>query len=58
MDGGPDVRQVLTIAGPNVESITSSADAVELARMANDELAEAGGQAPGPLRDGPARACR
>ena len=40
MDGVPDVRQVLTIAGPNVESITSSADAVELARMANDELAE------------------
>jgi predicted TIM-barrel fold metal-dependent hydrolase len=40
LDQFPDVRQLLTIAGPNVESITAPADAVELARIANDELAE------------------
>jgi len=40
MDRYPDVRQVLTIAGPNIESITSPADAVECARIANDEMAE------------------
>jgi len=40
MDRHPDVRQVLTIAGPNIESITSPADAVECARIANDEMAE------------------
>ena len=40
MDQYPDVRQILTIAGPNVESITSPADAVECARIANDEMAE------------------
>ncbi len=36
----PDVRQILTIAGPNIESITTPADAVECARIANDEMAE------------------
>jgi predicted TIM-barrel fold metal-dependent hydrolase len=40
MDKFPDVSQVLTIAGPNVESITEPKDTVELARMANDEMAE------------------
>lgn len=40
MDKYPDVRQVLTIAGPNIESITAPADAVECARIANDEMAE------------------
>ena len=40
MDDYPDVRQILTIAGPNVESIVSPADAVECARIANDEMAE------------------
>lgn len=40
MDQFPDVRQILTIAGPNVESITEPEDAVELARIANDEMAE------------------
>jgi len=40
LDRVPDVRQVLTIAGPNVESITAPADAVACARIANDELAE------------------
>lgn len=40
MDKYPDVRQILTIAGPNIESITSPADAAECARIANDELAE------------------
>jgi aminocarboxymuconate-semialdehyde decarboxylase len=39
MDKYPDVRQILTIAGPNIESITSPADAIECARMANDEMA-------------------
>jgi aminocarboxymuconate-semialdehyde decarboxylase len=40
MDQYSDVRQILTIAGPNVESITTPADAVECARIANDEMAE------------------
>jgi len=40
MDQYPEVRQILTIAGPNVESITTPADAVECARIANDEMAE------------------
>jgi len=40
LDKFPDVRQLLTIAGPNIESITQPSDTVELARMANDELAE------------------
>ena len=35
----PDVRQLLTIAGPNVESITEPHDSVELAQIANDEMA-------------------
>jgi aminocarboxymuconate-semialdehyde decarboxylase len=40
MDRYPDVTQILTQAGPNVESITTPADAVDCARIANDELAE------------------
>ena len=40
LDKYPDVRQLLTIAGPNIESITAPHDTVELARIANDELAE------------------
>jgi hypothetical protein len=40
LDRFPDVRQLLTIAGPNIESITEGRDTVELARMANDGLAE------------------
>jgi len=40
MDAYPDVRQILTIAGPNIESVVSPADAVECARIANDEMAE------------------
>lgn len=40
MDAYPDVRQILTIAGPNIESITAPADSVECARIANDEMAE------------------
>jgi predicted TIM-barrel fold metal-dependent hydrolase len=40
MDRYPDVRQILTIAGPNIESITTPADAVECACIANDEMAE------------------
>lgn len=40
LDQFPDVRQLLTIAGPNIESITQPRDTVELARMANDGLAE------------------
>ena len=39
LDQFPDVRQLLTIAGPNVESITAPRDTVELAHIANDELA-------------------
>ncbi len=40
MDKFKDLVHVLTIAGPNVESITPPKDALELARMANDEMAE------------------
>lgn len=40
LDKFPDVRQLLTIAGPNIESITEGRDTVELARMANDGLAD------------------
>jgi hypothetical protein len=34
LDKFRDVRQLLTIAGPNIESITEGRDTVELARMA------------------------
>lgn len=40
MDKFSGLLQVLTIAGPNVESITESKDTVELAKIANDEMAE------------------
>ena len=40
MDQYPDVIQILTEAGPNIESITSPPDATECARIANDEMAE------------------
>jgi predicted TIM-barrel fold metal-dependent hydrolase len=39
LDKYPDVRQLLTIAGPNIESITEPRDSVELAQIANDEMA-------------------
>src|SRR4030095_12617394 len=40
MDKYPDVLHLLTIAGPNVESVLEPEDAVECARIANDEMAE------------------
>lgn len=40
MDRFPDVTQLITIAGPNVESITEPKDTAELCRIANDEMAE------------------
>jgi aminocarboxymuconate-semialdehyde decarboxylase len=40
MDKFEGLMQVLTIAGPNVESITESKDTVELSKIANDEMAE------------------
>ncbi|MDP2917224.1 MAG: amidohydrolase family protein [Dehalococcoidia bacterium] len=40
MDRFEGLVQVLTIAGPNIESITEPGDAVELATIANDEMAE------------------
>ena len=46
MDKFPDVVQILTIAGPNVESITEPRDSIELAAIANDELAELVGSHP------------
>jgi predicted TIM-barrel fold metal-dependent hydrolase len=39
MDKYKDLVQVLSIAGPNVESITTPNDTVELAKIANDEMA-------------------
>ena len=40
MDRYPEVVQLLTIAGPNVESILDPAEAAACARIANDEMAE------------------
>jgi predicted TIM-barrel fold metal-dependent hydrolase len=40
MDKFPDVVHLLTIAGPNLESVLDPADAAECARIANDEMAE------------------
>ncbi len=40
MDRYPDVVQLITIAGPNIESAVEPADAVVCARIANDEMAE------------------
>ena len=42
LDAYPDVRQLLTLAGPNIESVTTPADAVACARIGNDELGGAG----------------
>jgi predicted TIM-barrel fold metal-dependent hydrolase len=46
LDKYPDVRQLLTIAGPNIESITAPRDSVELAQIANDEMAALVGKYP------------
>lgn len=40
MDRYPDLLQVLTIAAPSPETITKPEDTVELAKIANDEMAE------------------
>ena len=40
MDRYPEVMQVVSISQPPLESIVSPTEAIELARMANDELAE------------------
>ncbi len=40
MDKYPDLLQVLTIATPPLEAIVKPEDAVELAKIANDEMAE------------------
>lgn len=40
MDRYPDVIQLLTIANPQLDKYVSPADAAELAKMGNDELAE------------------
>jgi aminocarboxymuconate-semialdehyde decarboxylase len=40
LDKYPEVIQVLSIAGPNIESITKPEDTVMLAKIANDEMAE------------------
>ena len=40
MDRYEDFLQVLTIAAPSVETISKPEDAVELAKIANDEMAE------------------
>lgn len=40
MDRFEGVVQLLTIAGPNVESVVGPGDAADLARIANDELAD------------------
>ena len=40
MDRYPDVVQVLTVSQPPVETAVKPSEAVELAQMANDELAE------------------
>ena len=40
MNRFPDILQVLTVANPPLDAFVSPDDAVELARIANDELAE------------------
>lgn len=40
MDRYPEYMQVLTIASPAVETMTTPEDAVDLAKIANDEMAE------------------
>src|SRR4029079_15361460 len=40
MDKYPEVVPLLTIAGPNRESVLEPKDAAECARIANDEMAE------------------
>lgn len=46
MDRYPDVLQVLTVSLPPVETLVPPGDAVELAKIANDELAELVGRYP------------
>ena len=50
MDPFGDYRQVLTLAVPPLEELGGPAAAADLARAANDELAELVGSLPGPLR--------
>ncbi len=40
MDRYEGLKHVLTIAAPPLESVVNSADAIELAKLANDEMAE------------------
>jgi aminocarboxymuconate-semialdehyde decarboxylase len=40
MDRYPDMREVLTVANPPIETLLQPADAIELSRRVNDELAE------------------
>jgi uncharacterized protein len=40
MDRYPDMREVLTVANPPVETILNSQDAIDLSRLVNDEMAE------------------
>ena len=40
MDEFPDIMQVLTMVGPPLEAIAKTEDAVVLAKIANDEMAE------------------
>lgn len=40
MDRYPDVSQVLTLIAPPLETLVSPGEAVELAKLANDEMAE------------------
>jgi aminocarboxymuconate-semialdehyde decarboxylase len=40
MDMYPDVTQILTVATPPLETLVTASDAIELARIANDEMAE------------------
>jgi aminocarboxymuconate-semialdehyde decarboxylase len=40
MDMYPDVTQILTVATPPLETLVTASDAIKLARIANDEMAE------------------
>ena len=40
MEMYPDVTQVLTVATPPLETLVTTSEAIELARIANDEMAE------------------
>ena len=46
------MREVLTVANPPVETMLKPADAIEISKQVNDEMAELVARVSGPLRRG------